>query len=45
MRSRATTVDQYLAELPEDRRVAIAQVRDVVRENLPAGYEEAMNWG
>ena len=45
VRSEATTVDQYLAELTEDRRVAIQAVRDVILKNLPAGYEEAMNWG
>ena len=44
-RSSATTVEQYLAELPEERRAVIAQVRDVVRKNLPKGYEETMNWG
>jgi hypothetical protein len=31
--------------LPEDRRTAIAAVREVVLANLPDGYEEAMNWG
>jgi uncharacterized protein YdhG (YjbR/CyaY superfamily) len=44
-RSGATTVDEYLAELPEDRRAAIAEVRDVVLRNLPAGYVETMSWG
>lgn len=45
MRSEATTVDQYLAELPDDRREAIETVRDSILANLPDGYEEAMNWG
>ncbi len=45
MRSEATTVEQYLAELPDDRRGAIETVRDVIVENLPTGYEEEMNWG
>jgi len=45
MRSEATTVREYLAGLPDDRRVAIAAVRKVIRANLPDGYEEAMNWG
>ena len=40
-RSQATSVDAYLAELPADRRAAIAIVRDVIRENLPAGYAES----
>jgi uncharacterized protein YdhG (YjbR/CyaY superfamily) len=45
MRSEASTVDQYLAELPADRREAIETVRSVILENLPDGYEEVMNWG
>ena len=45
MRSEATTAEQYLAELPDDRREAIEAVRAVILENLPDGYEEAMNWG
>jgi len=45
MRSNATTVEEYLAELPEDRRAAISTVRDVVNANLPEGYEETMEWG
>jgi uncharacterized protein YdhG (YjbR/CyaY superfamily) len=45
MRSEAETVDQYLSELTEDRREAIEEVRAVIVENLPPGYEETMNWG
>ncbi|MBN1259244.1 MAG: DUF1801 domain-containing protein [Anaerolineae bacterium] len=45
MRSEAKTVDAYLAELPDDRREMIETVRQVILENLPEGYEEAMNWG
>jgi uncharacterized protein YdhG (YjbR/CyaY superfamily) len=45
MRSDATTVDQYLSELPDDRRADIERVRQVVLDNLPDGFEEAMNWG
>jgi uncharacterized protein YdhG (YjbR/CyaY superfamily) len=45
VRSEATTVAQYLAELPDDRRDAIETVRDVILENLPEGFVEEMNWG
>ena len=44
-KSGAATVDEYLAELPEDRRAAISAVREVVLRNLPDGYVETMNWG
>jgi uncharacterized protein YdhG (YjbR/CyaY superfamily) len=43
--SAASTVDQYLAQLPPDRRAAIARVRDVVNAGLPRGYEETMQYG
>ncbi len=45
MQSAATSVDQYLAELPDDRRAALEEVRAVILANLPDGYEESMNWG
>ncbi|HSU17958.1 DUF1801 domain-containing protein [Longimicrobium sp.] len=43
--SAASTVEEYLAELPEDRRAAISTVRDTVLRHLPAGYREGMAWG
>jgi Domain of unknown function (DU1801) len=45
MQSKATTVEQYLAELPADRREAISTIRKVILENLPKGYEEGMLYG
>ena len=45
MQSKAKTVDQYLAELPDDRREALQAVRAVVLKNLPKGYEEGMQYG
>ena len=44
-KSNAATVDEYLNELPAERRAVIEQVRQVILENLPPGYQEAMNWG
>jgi len=44
-KSKATTVAEYLRELPADRRAAIAKVRSVVKKHLPKGYEEMMLWG
>jgi hypothetical protein len=43
--SSAETVEEYLAELPEERRKAIAAVRQVILEHLPKGYEETMQYG
>lgn len=43
--SKATTVRQYLAELPPERRAVVTAVRDVIREHLPAGFEERIQYG
>ncbi len=45
MQSDATTVEQYLSELSEDRRVAIEAVRHVILTNLPTGFVEGMQYG
>ena len=45
MPSRARTVAAYLAELPVDRREALQAVRATILKNLPAGYEEGMQYG
>ncbi|MDX8037178.1 DUF1801 domain-containing protein [Lentzea sp. BCCO 10_0856] len=45
VKSNASTVTQYLAELPDERRAEVEAVRDVILANLPDGYVEAMDWG
>ena len=45
MQSKATTVDNYIAELPEDRQKAIATLRSVIKKNLPKGFKEGMGYG
>jgi hypothetical protein len=43
--STAASVEEYLAELPDDRRPAIEAVRGVILANLPPGFEETMQYG
>ena len=43
--SGATTVEEYLAELPSERRDVVRVVRQTVLDRLPAGFVETMNWG
>lgn len=43
--SKAQTVKQYLAELPDDRRKDITKLVNLVRKHLPKGYEEVMARG
>lgn len=45
MKSDAKTIEQYLAEMPVDRREAIIKVPETILKNLPKGYEEVLNWG
>lgn len=43
--SKAASVEEYLNELPGDRRESVMKVREVILENLPEGYEEGMQYG
>ena len=43
--SNATSVEDYLAELPEERRKAIMAIRKLIRKNLPRGFAESMQYG
>lgn len=45
MQSKATSVEQYIAELPEDRQKAISELRKVIKKNLPKGFKEGMGYG
>ena len=45
MTSKATTVDQYINEAPEDRRAALQQLRTIILENLPEGFQECISYG
>jgi hypothetical protein len=45
VRSKSSTVKEYLDSLPGERRKVISAVRDVILSNLHDGYEESMNWG
>jgi hypothetical protein len=45
MENKPATVEEYLAELAEDRREAIQAVRKTILEHLPKGYEEGMQYG
>ncbi|HEX8442055.1 MAG TPA: DUF1801 domain-containing protein [Allosphingosinicella sp.] len=43
--SKAATPEDYIAELPAERRALVSRIRDLVNANLPDGYVERMNWG
>jgi hypothetical protein len=45
MQSQAASPDKYMAELPADRVEAMSKLREVIRKNLPKGFEETMQYG
>jgi uncharacterized protein YdhG (YjbR/CyaY superfamily) len=45
MQSKATSVQQYIDELPEERKEVIKKLRDIVLKNIPEGFKEEMNYG
>jgi len=45
MQSKVSTVQQYLADLPADRRAELEAVRKVILKNLDDDYEEGMQYG
>ena len=45
MQSKASTVSEYLASLPEDRRKALNALRKVIKANLDKGFQEGMQYG
>ncbi len=45
MQSDAKTVQEYLENLPPERRETLESVRQTILEHLPDGYEEVINWG
>lgn len=45
MQSKALTVNDYLAELPEERQKAIDKLRKIIKKNMPKGFQETMNYG
>jgi uncharacterized protein YdhG (YjbR/CyaY superfamily) len=45
MQSKATTVEQYIAELPEERKKPVTELRKIIKKNLPKGFKEGMGYG
>lgn len=45
MQSKATTADQYINDLPQDRTEVMSKLRSIVLKNLPNGFEETMSYG
>lgn len=45
MSNKPTTVKEYLDSIPAERVKAFKKLRKTIKDNLPEGYKEAMNYG
>lgn len=45
MQSKATTPEEYVESLPEDRKAPMTELRKVIKKNLPKGFKETMGYG
>ena len=45
MQSTAKTVEEYLNELPEERKVAFSKLRNSILKTIPKGFKEEMSYG
>lgn len=45
MQIQATTPDVYIEKIPEDRKAAMTKLREVIKNNIPSGFEESMSYG
>ena len=44
MTSKALIPEDYINELPDDRKEPISKLRNIINDNLPEGFEEGMNY-
>ncbi len=45
MQYKAESPEDYISQLPEERREVISGIRQQILENLPEGFEEQMSYG
>jgi uncharacterized protein YdhG (YjbR/CyaY superfamily) len=45
MQSTATSIEAYLEEIPEERKIAFTKLRETITENIPKGFVEQMSYG
>ena len=45
MKSEAQSVEEYISQLPDDRREAVQKLRTIIKQNIPDGFQEEMSYG
>ena len=45
MKYKANTIEEYIAQLPEERIIPFNKLRKTILDNLPEGFEEGLGYG
>ena len=45
MQYQAVNADDYISQIPEDRKPALKKLRAVIKKNLPKGFKETVGYG
>lgn len=45
MQYKATSAEDYISQVPEERRETLQKLRQVINDNLPEGFEEGIQYG
>ncbi|MEZ4777919.1 MAG: DUF1801 domain-containing protein [Flavobacteriaceae bacterium] len=45
MQYKASTPEEYISQLPEDRKAPVEKLRQTILKNLPKGFEEGIGYG
>lgn len=45
MRYEASSVDDYVQQLPDNQQAAVKKLRQVINKNIPKGFEEQLSYG
>ncbi|APG59925.1 DUF1801 domain-containing protein [Christiangramia salexigens] len=45
MKIDAASPNEYISQLPEDRKTVISKLRQIILDNIPNGFEETMSYG
>ena len=45
MKIEATSPDNYIEQLPDDRQAPMRKLRAIIKDNIPAGFEEVISYG
>ena len=45
MQYKATSVEEYIKQVPEERKNALLKLRTTIKQNLPSGFKEGIQYG